>query len=208
MISMRKYDRIMEHISLTDDMRRRILTEVEQADLTPRKSRPAVYRKLLPLAACLMILVAGAAGLGWHLAQSREPQVLVTTPEAVACSSAEKLSEVVAFSVSDLPELPFTVESRTYTAYQSQVAEIVYSGEEQTAVFRKSAGEGDNSGFYAVYDTTAQITVAPRVVTLQGSGGLYTMALWSDGAYTCTLRLSSGLPEETWRAILVALPEE
>lgn len=203
---MKKYDRMMEQVKITGDMRCRILSNIQQADLRPQKPRPS-YRKILSLAACLVILVAGGVGLTRYFSPAEDPPVLLTSPDTVACSSAEKLSEVVAFSVSDLPELPFTVESRTYTAYQSQVAEIVYSGEEQTAVFRKSVGEGDNSGSYEVYDTTAQITVAPRVVTLKGGEGVYTIAIWSDGEYACSLRVSSGLPEETWRAILSALPE-
>lgn len=202
----KQYDRIMDHVELSDDMRQRILSNIQKADLHPQKKRFS-YRTYLSLAACLVVLVAGSLALSRFFSPADNTPVLLTSPDAVACSSAENLSEVVDFAVSDVPQLPFDVTSRTYTAYESQVAEIVYSGEEQTAVFRKSAGEGDNSGYYANYAATAQITVDPRVITLKGGEGSYTIAIWSDGEYACSLRLSSGMPEENWRVILSALPE-
>ena len=38
--------------------------------------------------------------------------------------------------------------------------------------------------------------------TLKGQDQRYTLALWTDGTYTYSLRLSSGLSADGWQALL------
>ena len=38
--------------------------------------------------------------------------------------------------------------------------------------------------------------------TLKGQDQSYTLALWTDGTYTYSLRLSSGLSADAWQALL------
>lgn len=38
--------------------------------------------------------------------------------------------------------------------------------------------------------------------TLKGQDQRYTLALWTDGTYTYSLRLSSGLSADAWQALL------
>ena len=39
-------------------------------------------------------------------------------------------------------------------------------------------------------------------VTLKGQDQRYTLALWTDGTYTYSLRLSTGLSADEWQALL------
>ena len=55
----KRYEVIMEHITVTDEMRRRILANI-QSPASPRRGRPTV-RKMLAAAACLVLILAGAA---------------------------------------------------------------------------------------------------------------------------------------------------
>ena len=60
------YRDIMEHVSVTEDMRRRILTRLEENTSVP--ARPAIrfplYRRLVAAAACLLLLLGGILAAG------------------------------------------------------------------------------------------------------------------------------------------------
>ena len=102
----------------------------------------------------------------------------------------------------DLSNLPFTPEETRYTSYWGNLAEIQYAGNGQSAVFRKSAGTEDNSGDYESYRETADLSVQGNSVTLKGDGKTYALALWTDGTYAYSLRLSPGVPESAWAALI------
>lgn len=207
-----RYERVMEHIEVTDEMERRILQHIRQAEENgsgagegahapaPRRTASPL-RRFLPLAACLALAVTALAALLPGLPDEEGPPVLAATA-VVDCSSADKLSEVVHFTVADLEGLPFQVERSAYTAYQEVLAEITYSGEDQTAVFRKSPGSGDISGSYEDFASVSEVSVAPYTVTLKGEEGGYQLALWSDGEFAYSLQFSSGFPERDWVELL------
>ena len=214
----RRYDRIMEHIEVTDDMRRRVLQNLREAQAreageegqaaqAPSAGGRRIWKRYLPLAACLAIAVAvGAVTLPHQQGQDQAAAPALTGSAVVDCSSADKLSQVVNFTVEDLEGLPFQVEQRDYTAYQAELAEITYSGEDQTAVFRKSPGSGDISGNYEDFETVSEVSVSPYVVTLKGQAGAYRLALWSDGEFAYSLQFSSALPEQDWVDLLAVIP--
>ena len=210
----RRYDRIMEHIEVTDDMRRRVLQNLREVQAreegqeaqAPSAGGRRIWKRYLPLAACLAVVVAvGAVTLPHQQGQDQAAGPMVTGSAVVDCSSADKLSQVVNFAVEDLEGLPFQVEQRDYTAYQAELAEITYSGEDQTAVFRKSPGSGDISGNYEDFETVSEVSVSPYTVTLKGQAGTYRLALWSDGEFAYSLQFSSALPEQDWVDLLTAI---
>lgn len=87
-------------------------------------------------------------------------------------------------------------------SYWGELAELHYSGEEQTAVYRQSIGTEDNSGDYDAYKDVTEITVNEMNITLKGNDGIYTLAVWTDGEYSYSLSLSSGVSENSWRSSL------
>ena len=68
----------------------------------------------------------------------------------------------------ELTALPFAVEETTYVSYWNELAEITYTGEGQTAAFRKSPGTEDNSGDYNTYTAIKEIHMGPLTATLKG----------------------------------------
>lgn len=106
-------------------------------------------RSIFSVAACFAILLVGALTLPNMLNQVPSGNEVLTPGADIAeVSTPEELSDAVGFEVSDITCLPFEVQERTYTAYWEELAEIEYRGEGQTAVFRKSLGQDDNSGDY------------------------------------------------------------
>ena len=148
---MRKsYGKIMEKVRVTEEMRHRILQNIEGN--VPVK-RPSPWRNYLSLAACVLILAVGAVSLP-HLSHQDEEQPgdeLTGGNGIEELASSAELEEKVGFSIAE-PSLPFATDTAQYSSYWGDLAQIDYIGTENSASFRKSAGEEDNSGDYDVYE--------------------------------------------------------
>lgn len=201
------YRELMEQVNLTPEARERILTNVQQADLSPQAEkvvpfprRRQTWRRWASLAACLAIVAALFAVPLLREQPDTAPPVQVLPPFRQV-DSLDALSEAVGFPVTEVSKLPFDPVSTTYTAYDEGTAEITYTGpDDQAATYRQSLGTADNSGDYTLYEDTQ--VVPENNATLKGQDQSYTLALWTDGTYTYSLRLSSALSADAWQALL------
>ena len=203
------YRELMEQVKLSPEARERILTNVQQADLSPQPEQKIVplrpqkqtWRRWASLVACLVVVVAVIFAVPqFRDGQGEEPPVQVGVPFHQVDTLAA-LSDAVGFPVTEPSSLPFAPVNTTYTAYDEGLAEITYTGpDNQTATYRQSPGTEDNSGDYNLY---ADTQVLPEDnVTLKGQDQRYTLALWTDDTYTYSLRLSTGLSADEWQALL------
>lgn len=201
------YRELMEQVNLTPEARERILTNVQQADLSPQSEkvvpfprRRQTWRRWASLAACLAIVAALFAVPLLREQPDTAPPVQVLPPFRQV-DSLDALSEAVGFPVTEVSKLPFDPVSTTYTAYDEGTAEITYTGpDDQAATYRQSLGTADNSGDYTLYKDTQ--VIPENNATLKGQDQSYTLALWTDGTYTYSLRLSSALSANAWQALL------
>ena len=60
---------------------------------------------------------------------------------------------------------------------------------------RKARGSEDISGDYNQYDDIAETKVGDNTVTIKGSGGEFSLALWVSGDYSYSVSVESGIPE-------------
>ena len=154
------------------------------------------------LAACLVVVVAAVLAVPQFRGSDNDttPPQLTGTPFHQVDTLAA-LSDAVGFPVTEVSKLPFDPVSTTYTAYDEGLAEITYTGSVgQTATYRQSLGTADNSGDYTLYEDTQ--VIPENNATLKGQDQRYTLALWTDGTYTYSLRLSSALSADAWQALL------
>lgn len=180
------YRELMEQVNLTPEARERILTNVQQADLSPQA------KKVVPA----VLAVPQFRGSD----NDTTPPQLTGTPFHQVDTLAA-LSDAVGFPVTEPAALPFDPVNTAYTAYDEGTAEITYTGpDSQTATYRQSLGTADNSGDYTLYEDTQ--VVPENNATLKGQDQRYTLALWTDGTYTYSLRLSSALSADAWQALL------
>lgn len=203
------YRELMEQVNLTPEARERILTNVQQADLSPQPEQKIVpfrpqkqtWRRWASLAACLVVVVAVLVAVPLLREQpDTAPPVQVLLPFRQV-DSLDALSEAVGFPVTEPSALPFDLVNTTYTAYDEGLAEITYTGpDDQTATYRQSLGTADNSGDDTLYEDTQ--VIPENNATLKGQDQRYTLALWTDGTYTYSLRLSSALSADAWQALL------
>lgn len=204
----KKYDEVMEHIEVTPEMRQRILKNIRQVDLTKRKPAKVVqfpqWKQLATLAACLAIVLTGILTVPQILNPGADNPYIEHNPVAdiVEVNTVEELSEEVGFPINEMSALPFQVEDTIYIAYWKEVAEITYTGDGQTAVYRKGTGSSDISGDYNIYNSEIEMSVNDYNVTLKGNDNIYSLAIWTDGDYSYSLSLSDGKKESEWKVIL------
>lgn len=199
-MTLKKYDEIMEHIRVTPELRLRILERLQAAP--PEHLSAPKLRRYLSLAACLALVVAGAAVLPRLFPSDTSEPPVIAAPGTEEVSSLAELSERVGFAVRAEFALPFSVESTSYCASWGTMAEVRYTGEGQTALFRQSPGREDNSGDYNSYPDIVEIDISGQTVTLRGDGGEYSLAVWTDGSYSYSLSLSLGVSAPAWQAVL------
>lgn len=203
----KRYDEVMDRIEMTDEMRGRILGNIQSMDIAAMSERKVIrlpnIKKYVSFAACLGVLLAGAFAAG-HMAgifRPDDPNVAVVNG-VVEVDTPEQLAAAVGFDVEELNTLPFEAESTAYTSYWNELAEITYTGGSQSAVFRKSKGTEDNSGDYNTYSAVKEIKAGPLTATLKGGGETYVLAIWSADGYAYSIRLSRGISESEWRNLI------
>ena len=193
-----KYEQIMEKIEVTPEMRQRVLQNVEVAQ---GKKQRRMLRRLISLAACLMIVVCC-----WYTWKPREPQDqeqgMLAASQIETADSLEALSEKTGLPLAELTGLPFAVEHTEYVSYWENVAEIQYFGSTDTLRYRKSQGMEDNSGDYNVYALNTEAEVSGNTVTLKGEDGAYTLAIWTDGQYAYSISVTAPLSQETFLTLI------
>lgn len=202
------YRELMEQVNLTPEARERILTNVQQADLSPQPEkvvpfprRRQTWRRWASLAACLVVVVAVLVAVPLLREQPDTAPPVQVLPPFRQVDSLDALSEAVGFPVTEPSALPFDLVNTTYTAYDEGTAEITYTGpDDQTATYRQSLGTADNSGDDTLYEDTQ--VIPENNATLKGQDQSYTLALWTDGTYTYSLNLSTGLSADAWQALL------
>lgn len=137
--------------------------------------------------------------------QSDPPGIQTGVPNRVQAASLSELSQLVGFDVEELEFLPFDVVETQYTAYQNELAEVTYLGENQTLIFRKLPSSSDPSGDYTDYSDTLILELGLGSVTLRGESGTYVLAAWQDGTYAYSMKSSQPWSQEQWMELLAAI---
>ncbi len=201
----KEYDEIMDHIEVTSEMRQRVLRHIQEENITPSSPkilRFSSFKRYLSVAACFVVLLAGAIALPSLLnGNELEPPVLVGQGIEEA-TSLQELSDLVGFEIKEEFILPFAIEETTYSSYWNELAEIRYTGGGLYAVYRQSPGTDNNSGDYTSYKESIEISADSITVALSGDSGMFSLAVWTDGDYAYSLRLSQAVTADEWNAIL------
>ena len=204
----KRYDEIMDTIQVTEEMRSRILQNIQKAEIKPAEKAKVVrfssFKKYMALAACFAVALVGTLTVS-HLLTSKpstEQGGLTQGNEIITVASAKELSEAVGFEVSDVVNIPFTVEEAGYISYWQELAEINYSGEGHSLTYRKSAGAADNSGDYNAYAVIADRELQGVTFKWKGNGELYYLAVWNTNGYSYSLSFKEGVDEATLIGLL------
>ena len=191
-----KYDELMDKIEVTDVMRARILRNVSAA--APKKTP---VRRYALLAACLAVVLLGAVCVPKLMDPAPQGEQVAIANGMIEVADAAALADAVGFPAAEAAELPFDVEETTYTSYWGELAEICYAGGAQIADLRTSADTD--------YPAVTELPVGTVTAELRGEAAeRYTLAVWTDGQYAYSLRLSDGQSTEVWQRLLAGVRTE
>ena len=191
-----KYEEIMNRVTVTPEMRQRVLRNVEAARIQKRKR---LMGQLTALAACLAIALC--SWLVWQPRDVQEPDVMAI-PQIEEAASIDELSAKTHIPLAELTGIPFPVERTEYVSYWENLAEIQYFGGSESLCYRKSQGTEDNSGDYNVYDREETTKVGENSVTLKGTDEGFTLAVWTDGGYAYSISLTTPLSQDGFQTFL------
>ncbi len=213
---MNKYDEIMEHIHVTDEMHNRVLSGVDKyfANEYKRRKRRSIYT--FGAAAAVAVIAISGVSLHQYSLDKKQDIVVGGSMEETElagdsgvfyvadCATKEELESTVGFELPELTRLPFVLGSTAYTAIGDKLAQIIYYGEaaDTELIFRKAPGTDDISGDYNAYDESRELTVDGIKISVKGNNGLIYLASWTDGEYAYSISVSQGCKEEAMETIL------
>lgn len=200
-----QYREIMENIEVTDEMADRILANIRSMD-APKKTRQKFpVQRILAAAACLAVVIGSVFALPtvWHRAPENPPILSPGVSGIVEAASLEELSQQVGFSVAQLTHLPFTPERTRYVSYEGSLAQITYTAQEGSLIFRQAAGEDDISGDYTQYPFSETVSIGTDTVVLKGNeDGQFALALWQSDGFSYSIKSDIPVSLSQWEHIL------
>lgn len=204
---MRKYDEVMEHVQVTDEMQKRILSNVETH--FSRKKKITKWKRWVPAIGAAAVLIVCSVGLWNHRisglpAESSPSEMMEGIYNAQEYGSVQELAAAGGFSVPELSSIPFEVVDTSYTLIENELAEVRYTGssDAESVIFRKAPGTEDISGDYTVYDAVETAQIAGADVTLKGDGSLIFLACWTDGQYSYSISVDCGCSRDEMEAMI------
>ena len=198
MISMNKYNRLMEHINVTPDMLVRAHAALD-AGKQPKFTRKTVpLRRFGALAACLAVVICGASLL------NRQPQdgPMQTLPpsatgEVVEYGTTAELAKNLPFTLRLPTALPGGYAC-TGAADSFGTSAVRYEKGEDS--IRYYMGEGE-SAFDSIYPTGEKRTLAAKDAALYEDSTGYIVE-WTDGDYSFALITTEKLSDDDLCAMI------
>lgn len=170
-------------------------------------------KKYLYMAACLTMIIAasifalriGALNNGMP---AKEPDESVfAVPDIKEAASAAELSQMAGIDISDIDIYHTEEYDAEYMLYWGEIAQITYTSDMDSVLYRKAAGNADISGDYNVYENVGSITVMEREVTIKGNNSEYNNAIWTDGDYSYSLYFENGVSKEQIEKVIKSIIE-
>ena len=199
-----KYDEIMDKIEITDEIRRKILDNIEEecsnADNViqfPSRNKKK-YASLVGVAAVAAVcIIAGKGIIGNTPTVPDNPEGDVTIMGLSNFNSLQELSNTVGFDVEDVPVLFNSATDVQYTAI-GDMAQIIYTTADNEVTWRKALGSDDISGDYNTYATIVEKELIGTTVTIKGNEDenntdKFFNATWTKDGYSYSLSFENGV---------------
>lgn len=208
---MAKYNEIMSRVSVTPEMRERVLSNVAAHRQLKQKSSTGNVKNIrgwmrwVPaVAAACFLLVIGLQI--YHINQPGTEPIDVATDSIVEYSSLDELEAAMGFEMPVIEELPFEVTETVYTN-SFGIARIDYYGAAgENITLSKAKDDGtDISGDYNEYSSVSNETIGGISVTMKGNEETVSLATWTEDIYSYAVSLYPGIPQDTMIKLLETL---
>lgn len=199
-----KYNEIMDKIEITDEIRRKILDNIEEecsnADNViqfPSRNKKK-YASLVGVAAVAAVcIIAGKGIIGNTPTVPDNPDGDVMIQGPVEAGSAQELSNNIGFEISDIKALADKADEIYYSSI-GDIAEIMYSTADNTISYRKAPGSDDISGDYNTYATIVEKEIDGINMTIKGNENennvdKFFNVTWTKDGYSYSLSFENGV---------------
>lgn len=194
----KSYNKIIEKIRVTDEMRTRILNNIQSKNTSYKiKFFNLTSKKFFPfVTVSFLILIVTSVTLKNIITVKNEslnmnPLTSYIPHEEV--SSASELSLKAGFEINDIKYIPFKINEVTYSLYFGNLAQIEYIGTDNKLLLRKSYENIDNSGDYTEYPEVIIKEINNISITLKGENNLYNLVTWNINGYSYSLNFEKAL---------------
>ena len=209
----KSYNEIMDKISVTEEMRERILDNIQESNIIEYKKRRTanlVHKATFLVTAAVVAITVGMLfifNLGNRANTEEQPleqgEITQTYNGIEECVSLTELKQKVGFKIEDIEKLlPFTPTQVDYLSYWAEMAEIQYTNAKQTVTFRKSVGKEDNSGDYNEYDFETETAVDESKILLKGNTDGVKLAIWNKDGFAYSLSFENTVSQEEILSII------
>ena len=209
---MSKYNEIMERVNVTDEMKSRILGNIDEHFIRKKNAKKkSLYLAFggVAAAALLMIIIRPWDNNLNTPIDSGTNAVGGSTNELAGSfgdvfSSVEELSKAVGFNVPVIKSLPFKPSETEYMMLGEGFAQITYLSDDDRLIYRKSTDKEDNSGNYNPYDYVGEVSVNDIKVTVKGTKEALNLAIWNDGTYEHSISVEKAVD----KGVMIKMIEE
>lgn len=209
---MSKYNEIMERVNVTDEMKSRILGNIEEHFSRKKNTKKNSFYLAfggVAVAALLMIIVRPwdnnvTKPINPDINSSGEGSTVLGVNPIQDYDSAEELSKAVGFNVPMIKSLPFKPSETEYMMLGEGFAQITYLSDDDRLIYRKSTDKEDNSGNYNPYDYVGEISVNDIKVTIKGTKEALNLAIWNDGTYEHSISVEKAVDKD----VMIKMIEE
>lgn len=198
MISMNKYNLLMEHVNPSPDLEQRLHDALDK----PPVRKPPAWRRYGAAAACLVLIIGGTAVMQMNRTpanpdgEGKEPPVAATAPQEYA--TTDELAAALSFPLALPQTLPdgYTFDS---ASDQFGMAVVVYEDAEgHTLKYCMGKGEDALEGMnHAVSGEKLEGTDA----LLYAETG-YTAVEWKDSEYSYCFIADEAFDTTVWQALV------
>lgn len=179
-----KYNEIMDHVNIDDEMRKRILANISEANLTPavtpikpRKSAMTTVLKITPFIAAAAVLAIVIGGNFWKSVddsskgtKTEHVATAATENEAVSADFSDSVDSVVNAHNGSI----FGIDDEDHREYHSVDIDIEFPAGESADVDSEEAEEAEE----------AESVIPVAVYEGTEDGVLLLVTLYSDGNFT------------------------
>lgn len=207
------YHEIMNRIELTPEGRARILDGVRQAELAgPARARMIQFpqwKRWAAVAACAAVVLLAAVTLQNQKAATAPNESQGSVQIANPFEDYDTLADAaraVGFELTVPERIDGFSGDKTVQVMSGTTIQIIYSdGSDNRLFIRKAPGSEDISGDYNKYDEIRTAAVNGCDVTLKGSSGAVSTAVWTSGGYSYAVSADVPLRAEAMTALIAQI---
>lgn len=208
---MAKYNEIISRVSVTPEMRERVLAGIaEHRQLKQKRTAGNVknirkWARWVPaVAAACFLLVIGLQI--YHINQTTDEPIDVASEGVTEYASLAELEEAVGFDMPELEALPFEKAETMYTNAFGIARIDYYGSSEEIITISKGKDDGtDISGDYNEYSSVSEETIGGVTVTLKGNDGEFNLAAWTDDGYAYAVSSYPGMSSDKMTDLIESL---